>query len=454
MRSKLFISFILVILLSLIANLTFKHLIMNDIEDFINGEEEDHIYWVLASVEGSYIDNRWDLGLLHHALHWGIMLGVETIVKDKNGNDALSSKEVLLSLNKNMYERMAALFKLPSGVGEFRWYPLFMKGDEIGKLYVRQLNRTGAATLKRDLLKHRGQLFLFTSLLIAGGSSLLLAVLSVLFISAPVRRLMKEAEKIARGDLFAVEAKKKPRRSSKDEISRLTYTFHYMAEVLKRESKLRKHLTSNITHELRTPLTIIKGNIEAVEDGVLSDPNTALNNIKTEISRIITLMEAIEDITRAEESFFKKEQADEVNLKEFIDSILLGMRRNMFDAKSLFIRTYGRNITVATQPEKLHIILTNLLTNAYKFTDKGGVTVSWSSNREGGFTISVQDTGRGISQKELSRIFQRFYKGADSNGKGLGLAIVKELVDIMDGTIDVDSVINKGSKFTISFPIN
>ncbi len=114
----------------------------------------------------------------------------------------------------------------------------------------------------------------------------------------------------------------------------------------------------------------------------------------------------------------------------------------------------GPSIMVKTYPEKLHIILKNLLTNAYKFTSKGGATISWDRckrNGTEGFYIVVEDTGKSIAKEELPKIFQRFYKGKDSDGRGLGLAIVKELIDVMDGKVDVESNPDKGTRFTITF---
>ena len=107
-----------------------------------------------------------------------------------------------------------------------------------------------------------------------------------------------------------------------------------------------------------------------------------------------------------------------------------------------------------TYPEKLHIIIKNLLTNAYKYTDSGGITVKWGEgeNESGnGFYIIVEDTGTGIADSERSKVFDRFYKGKKSDGKGLGLAIVKELIEVMGGGIEVDSISGKGSIFKVVF---
>jgi signal transduction histidine kinase len=455
MRTKLFSAFILIILLAFISNVVFERLIIGDFNDFLSGGEEDRIYWMMASVEGSFQNSEWKPGQLTEALHWGLMLGFDSYVEDLSGNRVMSSGEVISSMNPTMLNRMSSLMKLPSGTGEFQWYPLFVEGMEVGKLYVRPLERLGLIPLREEIFRKRGREFLIISFLITGGGALFLAILFTIYISKPARRLTAVAEKIARGDFS--EQLPSPGRNwflkYKDEIDRLTETFNYMVEALKREDALRKHLTSNIAHELRTPLTIIRGNIEAIEDGIISDPNEAMKNISSEINSLVSLVEGIEDITSAEASFFKKGAPEEINLKEFVGSIISGMQK-LIEDKGLYIEVQGPPIVVRTYPDKLHILLKNLLTNSYKFTGSGGITVLWNKiGQKGseGFFIAVEDTGEGMTEDQLSRVFERFYKAADSEGRGLGLAIVKELTGVMGGKVEVKSTRRRGSRVTLTF---
>lgn len=449
MRTKLFLAFIFIIFLALFSNLVFERLMISDFNDFLSGIEEDQIYWVLASVEGSYNNGRWDNRVLNESLHWGLMLGFQTFVEDVSGRMILSSSDALSSMKPNMRKRMNSLLKLPPEKGEFSWYPLYVEGEEIGKLHIRPIEKLGSVLLKEETFRKRGREFLIISFLIAVGGALFLSVLFIIFLSNPIRRLTRSAEKIAEGDLSVKVPK--THEYVKDEIDKLTEAFNYMAEALRREDSVRKHLTSNIAHELRTPLSIIRGNLEAIEDGIVSDTDRAIKDINSEIQRIISLVEGIEDITRAEASFFEKGALEEVNLKEFIESITGGMRK-IIEEKGLYLKADGPDMLIKTYPEKLHIILKNFLTNANKFTGSGGITISWgkNSNNEGeGFYISVEDTGKGISEDDVPRIFNRFYKGEGSSGKGLGLAIVKELAEVMGGEVEVESAPDKGARFKI-----
>ncbi len=451
MRTKLFLAFICIIFLALLSNVVFEKLIIGDFDDFVRGTEEDQIYWIMASVEGSYKEHEWDMTLLSEAVHWSMMLGFDTYIEDPDGNRVLSSSDVMSTMNPNMIERMSSLLNITSDSGEFIWYPLYVKGKEIGKLYIRTIERSGIIPLKEEIFRKRGRDFLLISFLIAGGSALIMSILFTMFLSNPLRRLNISARKIAGGDFSVQEPL--PHNRLRDEIDELTENFNFMADALRREDALRKHLTSNIAHELRTPLTIIKGNLEAIEDGVMSDTAKVMENVKSEIQRITSLVEGIEDVTRAEASFFKKGSTEELDLKVFIESIVEGMRE-LIQEKGLFIKTEGPSISAETYPDKLHIILKNLLSNSYKFTKRGGITINWdavSDDGTSGFWISVTDTGVGMNKDEISRIFNRFYKSPDSGGKGLGLAIVKELVEVMDGTIEVESKPGSGTRFEIRF---
>ncbi len=454
MRTKLFLSFLFVILIALLSNLVFERLIINDFNAYVKGSEEDRIYWIMASVEGSYKNGKWDELLLQEAVHWAAMLGFETYVTDKNNKQIISTTDILAHLNPVMLKRMASLFELPTGYGDYTWYPLYVEGNEIGKIYFRPLKRLGFLPKKEEIFRKRGRQFLIITFAIAGGGAIFLSFVFTFFLSKPLRLLTEAAEEVAAGN-FSTRVKLNQGPFSrifkrKDEIERLSETFNYMVSALQREDALRKHLTSNIAHELRTPLTIVKGNLEALEDGVIQDPKEVLSSIKTEIDRIIDLVQGIEDITHAEASFFKKGPKEEIELAEFIKNIT-DSYQSVVREKGLYLKATGPVIRVKTYPDKLHIILKNLITNAYRYTNSGGITVSWGpSNR--GFYITVEDTGRGMDQDEIKRIFDRFYKGHDSKGRGLGLSIVKELIETIGAEITVKSEPGKGSVFRVDFP--
>jgi two-component system sensor histidine kinase BaeS len=448
MRTKLFLAFFAVIITALISNLIYQRLILKDFDDYIGGSREDRLYWLLASVEGSYMDGSWQMPHLKESIHWAMMLGFDASVEDASGKLIISSKEVYDSLPDMMRRRMEGIVVLEDGGGEFEKYPLFAGGSEIGSLVVRPLMSEKLMARKKELaFKQRGKDFLVISFLIAGGGAVFLSVLFSLFLSGPVRKLKAAAEAVSMGNLdVKVPAK------SKDEIGSLTEAFNRMVETLKREEALRRHLTSNIAHELRTPLSIIRADVEAMLDGVIKDSKEGLKDLLSEIGRLTALIEGIEDITKAEASFFSPAAYDKVSIREFIGGIFQGMSP-LFIKKGIELRLEEKDdFIVRTDGEKLEKILRNLLTNALRHTEKGGVRVDYGSEKNE-FYISVTDTGEGIPEEGLHMVFKRFYKGEGSGGSGLGLAIARELADVMGGKIEVKSRVGEGSAFKVWLPM-
>ncbi|MFN3396463.1 MAG: hypothetical protein ACK4Z9_06680, partial [Thermodesulfovibrionales bacterium] len=114
MRTKLFAAFILVISIALLSNIVFQWLIMRDFDDYVRGVKEDHLYWVLASVEGSYLQDKWDMNLLNESVHWAMMLGFDVMVKDINGKVVTDSHSVMESLPESMKHRMSSIINIHS----------------------------------------------------------------------------------------------------------------------------------------------------------------------------------------------------------------------------------------------------------------------------------------------------------------------------------------------------
>lgn len=461
MRTKLFAAFILVISIALLSNIVFQWLIMRDFDDYVRGVKEDHLYWVLASVEGSYLKDKWDMNLLNESVHWAMMLGFDVMVKDINGQEITDSHSVMESLPEGMKHRMASIINIHTSEGRYEAFPLFMGGTEIGTMYVRPLSIEGSVRIKEKVFKKRGRHFLVISFFIAGFSAIAMAIFLSLTLSRPLRRLKEAAEMIAEGRVEArFDLLRKKRRLlrifEKDEVEKLSESFNYMARTLEKEEMLRKRLTSNIAHELRTPLTIMKANIEAMLDGVITDSATGLNNLKAEIERLQRLIEGIEDIAKAEASFIKKGELTSINLGELLGNIMTSMMP-LFAKKGLKISVIERGeANVLTDTEKVEGIVRNILSNSLKYTEKGSVTIDYGVEGKT-FFIEVVDTGIGISEEERDRIFKRFYRAGEDGspalpGLGLGLSIVKELVEVMGGKIVLRSNVGVGTVFRIELP--
>lgn len=448
MRTKLFFAFFAVIIIALVSNLLFINFIEKDFEEYVSGTKEDKLYWILASVEGSYSGSGWDNVALHDALHWAMMLGFDLQIIDNEAREVINSSAVMEHLSPIMKRRMASIIDIKSPKGEYEPYPLYLEGREIGTMNVRVMKRMGGVDEKENIFKERGREFLIASFIIAGGGAVLLSVLFILFLSRPLRTMKEAVEAMAKGD-FSVRVSP----GAKDELGRLSESFNFMAEALQREESLRRHLTSNIAHELRTPLTVMKANVEAMTDGVITDTGHGLENIRMEVEKLISLVEGIEDITKAEASFFAKRELTELNVGLFLSGLAnkmvpLAARKGL----QMKVNEGGVPVVVMTDPEKLERIVQNIVTNAIKNTDSGGVLISYGSSGKM-FFVEVKDSGKGIPADQQEMVFKRFFRGEGSKGLGLGLAIVKELVDVMGGRIDIKSAPGEGTGITIWLPV-
>jgi two-component system sensor histidine kinase BaeS len=458
MRNKLFFSFLAVVILALISSLIYEQFIIRDFEDYTNGTQQDSLYWIMASVEGSYADGKWDITLLQEAVRWAVMLGYDVKVMDIGNREVAGTDTVLGRLSPAMKRRLGSVIGPDRAEGEFETYPLYEGGRKLGSLLARKLNRPEVQR-KEEIFRERGRFFLFVSFLIAGGGSVLLSVFFTLFFSRPLKKMSRAVEAMAAGDLTVrIEG------LARDELGQLAERFNFMAEALEREDSLRKRLTSNIAHELRTPLAIMKASLEAMIDRVVEDQGQGLENIRVEVERLISLVSGIEDITRAEASFFAPMELIDIDLHAFLARMINSMAP-LAAEKGLKLTLAQHSATpwqarVIADEGKLASIVRNILSNAIKYTEKGDIRLDYGincgpecGNEKNRFFIEVRDTGSGIPEDKIHLVFRRFYRGNNSTGLGLGLAIVKELLNVMGGTIEVKSAEGEGSVFTIRLPV-
>ncbi|MCX5898555.1 MAG: ATP-binding protein, partial [Proteobacteria bacterium] len=227
---------------------------------------------------------------------------------------------------------------------------------------------------------------------------------------------------------------------------------------LKRLEKIKKDFVVNVSHELRTPLTAIKGFVETIEDDIDDKNRGYLTIIRRNTDRLINIVADLLLLSELEE------KGAALSLEACDLKIMLEQMRKIFEPRlkekglSLTIRADQALPDVMADAFKLEQVFVNLIDNAIKYTEKGGITVSLLQ-RNGHVLIEIQDTGIGIPREHLSRIFERFYvvdasRSKQLGGTGLGLSIVKHIILLHSGTIDGESTPGKGAKFIITLPIN
>lgn len=227
---------------------------------------------------------------------------------------------------------------------------------------------------------------------------------------------------------------------------------------MKRLENMRSEFVANVSHELKTPLTSIRGFSETLMD--VEDPvyrKKFLGIINSESERLTRLIEDILTLSRVENKKGIKEEIIDVN--NLINEVVF-LVKNLADKKNISIDLQGDKIRdIKGDKDKFTQMLINLVDNAVKYTDNGGKVNIKSKSYDNYFTITIKDNGMGIEEKDIENIFQRFYRvnkarSRADGGTGLGLAIVKHILILFKGDIEVNSVVGKGSSFTINIPYN
>lgn len=230
--------------------------------------------------------------------------------------------------------------------------------------------------------------------------------------------------------------------------------------------QFKTRILSNVSHELRTPLTSIKSYVELFLDGKIGPLDNMQKDklaiIKRNITHLLTLIEDLLVLSKLQDQKKHFKNLEVVNLQELVDEVIAATEE-MARAKGLQLQRMGasQSVMVRINRSKIVQVLHNLVSNAIKFTDQGGITIRLSLNASKQaplVKVEVIDTGTGIPQKLLPKIFHRFYQIDNSStrkyvGTGLGLSIVKEILDAHQSLIHVQSEENKGSTFSFELPV-
>ncbi|MCM8785758.1 MAG: ATP-binding protein [Candidatus Omnitrophica bacterium] len=228
--------------------------------------------------------------------------------------------------------------------------------------------------------------------------------------------------------------------------------FLFDITLTKEINKIRKDFIINVSHELKTPLTVIKGYIETIEERIKDEElRSFVNIINNQTDRMIKIVENIITLSQVE---LQKMELEDINIKEEIKAVYELYKKKAEEKNIQFILNLSDVRVIKGDKFKLGQVLINLVDNAIKFTDKGRVEINLKEDKKY-IIIEIKDTGIGIFKEELPKIFEKFYVGEKKkpqSGTGLGLSIVKNIVELHNGKIEVESELNKGTKFTIYLP--
>lgn len=242
-----------------------------------------------------------------------------------------------------------------------------------------------------------------------------------------------------------------------DEWKGILVVFHDITEI-KHLEQMRKDFVANVSHELKTPITSIKGFSETLLDGALHDQEAAkmfLDIILKESGRMERLVADLLDLSKIEQKGLAL-NLTAVSLNKLLTEVIVTLESRL-DEKNIMLQVnVPEELIVQGDEYRLKQVFVNLITNAILYTPKGGRIFIEANESSEVVEVKVSDTGIGIEKAELPRIFERFYRvdkarSRDSGGTGLGLAIVKHIMEAHHGKINVESKLNEGTTFTVSF---
>jgi signal transduction histidine kinase len=318
------------------------------------------------------------------------------------------------------------------------------EGVRFGSLVV----ASGKAELQEEwvTLAERLGLALLAGVLVAG----LLGWYLTRRITRPVLALSEAADVIARGRYDVAL----PRRHGRDEIAHLASRFEEMAVRLRDAEEMERNFLMTVSHELRTPLTAIGGHVAALREGVVEDPElraASLDVVAGETRRLGRLVGDILDLAKLEARRFTV-YGEEVDMSHLVEQAYAGFQDEARRREIDFERDVRAQPVIETDGDRVLQIITNLLSNAFRWTPDGGRVELALAAENGTVAVAVEDNGPGIPATEHERIFRPFWSGDGRGGTGLGLAIAHELADALGGRITLDSEEGRGSRFELLLP--
>ena len=353
---------------------------------------------------------------------------------------------------------LGAVVVLANQITTSEFHQMMMGGDGQGMMMgpTGMLGR-GQALMQQAALERVNQAVLI------GGLIALTAALAIGFfvfraITRPIDQLTRAAHQLAQGDLSArVVVDDQAARLGSDEISELGAAFNTMAGNLQQSEQVRRDMTADIAHELRTPLAVMRGNLEAMLDGVYPFDAEHLTPVLNQVNLLTRLVEDLRTLARAEAGQLPLEKRA-TDLKALIHSTLASFKAQAAAQQVLLRAELAPDLpAVEIDPDRMQQTIGILISNALRYTPRqGSITVTAKADRAS-VTIEVADTGSGIAPEDLPHVFDRFYRAdksraRESGGSGLGLAIAKGIVEAHGGSIAAHSEAGHGTTLQVSLP--
>ncbi len=358
----------------------------------------------------------------------------------------MAGRPLLLDRDKNI------LIGRVKNVKELKLYPVIAAGSTVG--YVGQLPRNKLSD-ELDLLfvEQQSRAFMFVAFVMV-----IICVLAGLPIAAhlvkPIKHLTKGTQQLISGRFQTVIPV-----TSKDELGQLSQNFNSLANTLRENEKARQQWIADISHELRTPLAILKGEIEAIQDGIRQSTPEAIASLHSEVEHLNHLINDLYELSMSDIGALNY-QKSKINPIDVLQATLDSFQTE-FDNIGLqlsFNSDLNNGLLVLADGARLKQLFSNLLKNTLRYTDRPGKLEVLASSSHNEITLQFKDSSPGVSEEEAARLFDRLYRVESSRnratgGAGLGLSICQNIVAAHDGKIDAKASPYGGVWVSIHLPI-
>jgi signal transduction histidine kinase len=268
-------------------------------------------------------------------------------------------------------------------------------------------------------------------------------------ITRPLLALSDATDEISRGH-YDIDLPELP---AGGEVGHLAQRFREMAARLGEAEQQERNFLMSVSHELRTPLTAIRGHVDALREGVAADPvvrAASLDMIASETARLERLVGDVLDLAKLEAHRFTL-LSEEVDMGRLCEQAYAAFGEEARRRRIDYEKRFEASPTIVSDGDRVLQIISNLLSNAFRWTPDGGKVELELAARNGRVSVAVDDNGPGVPLEERERIFRPFWSRDDS-GTGLGLAIAHELAAALGGRIELQSETGKGSRFKLVLP--
>jgi len=328
---------------------------------------------------------------------------------------------------------------------------IMVNGMEVGAVIASPVERlTRNTDINFDRQQRR------TSWLIVGLATLLAALATFPLargLLAPVKRLVEGTHRLAAGDFTT-----RVTATGSDELGKLAQDFNQLASTLERNQQMRRDFMADISHELRTPLAVLRGELEAIQDGVRKFTPESVSSLQAEVGTLTKLVDDLHQLSMSDEGAlaYQKAPVDIVSLLEMAG----GAFRERFAGRGLALNlSLPESATVFGDRDRLLQLFNNLLENSLRYTDAGGQLLIEARKTAQQVTLTFADSGPGVTDEQLEMLCERFYRAESSRnrasgGSGLGLAICVNIAAAHGGRLSAAHSPFGGVSITVELPLD